>query len=330
MRPSRSAALLLVVTALIYAPTLSYGYVFEDLNDPTRFFQPVQSLSVMLTEARYYPFRALTALSYDLSKVIGSPVEPWGYHAVNVALHLLNSFLIYRLAARVLSPWAAVGALAIFALHPLQVEAVAYISSRPDLVVTLCILSALLAVEAQRWVLAALACGLALLSKETGVVAVPLVGAWLLWRGAQWPSWRVLGASSAVGLGMVALLASKYALSLDLTYAGGELIKAYAFLLRIPVPIWFSIDHHWVISPALALAGLALAVVLALGALSRPRALWSLATVWVLICLSPRLALPLVEGLHEHHLYAPMLGMSLLVGHLVTLGEPDGISQTFA
>lgn len=331
MRPTHGAALLLIVTALVYAPTLTYGWVYEDLNDPERFLRAPLSLSETIREARLHPARVLTGLSYDVSRVIGSPVEPWGFHAVNVVLHLLNSLLLYRLAVKVIAPWAAVGALAIFALHPIQVEAVAYISARADLLMTTAILCALLAVEARQWVLAGMACVCAVGAKELGVVAFPLALLWAVWRGFEVPR-AVIGGVIAGVVGSIAYLISfAYAPSLDLTYAGGELIKAFVLLLKIPLPLWFSIDHAWVITPVVAAFGLALTAFLFGCACLSPRSLWSLSVLWLIVCLSPRLAMPLLEGLHEHHLYSISIVIALAIGSLLTVGkDSDGIPAASA
>lgn len=330
LTPTRAASLLLIVTALLYAPTLGYGFVYEDLNDPQRFFVAPKSLSATLHEARVHPSRVLTGLSYDLSRVIGSPVEPWGFHAVNVALHLLNSLLLYRLARRVLAGWAAVGALALFALHPIQVEAVAYISARADLVMTLCIVLAILAVDAQRWLLAGLACVAAVLAKEVGVVAFPLACLWALWRGIAVPRLVIAGVVTGKALAIAYLLSMRFVpLTLDPLYTGGELIKAYSFLWRLVVPIAFSVVHDWQwITPVIAAFGVVLTVFLMGLAALHQRSMGALACAWVLVCLAPRLLIPLAEGLHEHHLYAPLVGLSLLVGHLVSEGSHYGLSAS--
>lgn len=59
--------------------------------------------------------------------------ETRAYHSTNVALHILNTALFYLLLVRILScRWTALALAAIWAIHPLRVESVAWISERKD------------------------------------------------------------------------------------------------------------------------------------------------------------------------------------------------------
>jgi protein O-mannosyl-transferase len=150
----------LVVAELViiaFFPALRAGFVSWDddtyfLGNPHyRGLGPAQ-LSWMFTvmSGHYMP---LTWLSHGLDYVLWG-MRPTGYHAVNVVLHALAAATAYFVALRVLASavapapraalrvGAAVAALG-FALHPLRVESVAWISERRDV---LCGLFFLLAV----------------------------------------------------------------------------------------------------------------------------------------------------------------------------------------
>ncbi|HUU27726.1 MAG TPA: tetratricopeptide repeat protein [archaeon] len=102
--------------------------------------------------AAYQPVRNLVfALIYQFSKL-----DPFGYHLVNLLLYLLAVGLAFRVlevlvkltpgdkASRDSIPW--IGA-ALFALHPLHVEGVAWIIGNKDLLVTVFFLSAFISYE---------------------------------------------------------------------------------------------------------------------------------------------------------------------------------------
>jgi protein O-mannosyl-transferase len=62
-------------------------------------------------------------------------MQPFGYHVVNLALHLLNACILFFLLRRISFPGAWVAA-ALFAIHPMQVSSVAWVVQRKDLLYT--------------------------------------------------------------------------------------------------------------------------------------------------------------------------------------------------
>lgn len=132
-------------------------------------------------------FRPLAQLSFALFHWVDAEWQPAFQHALNVGLHLLNGLLLMKAGERLLSPadrgasYTAAFAGSLFVLHPLQVEAVTWISGRPDLLATCLTLLALHALLRNRMVGAAGLWGLALLAKES---AAPfgLLGLWSSWQ----------------------------------------------------------------------------------------------------------------------------------------------------
>jgi len=188
----------IVLTAVaLFAPTVWGGWVYDDqmeivLNPlvqslshiPTLFRTTVWAGSGMET----YLYRPLALVTYALNHAV-SGLNPWSYHLVNVLLHALISLLVFRLGRRwgLSARAAGVGGL-LFALHPVHVEVVAAVFGRKDLLAALFTLAMVLlhdtAARRGGWrmalPLAAYAC--AMLSKEVGVVGLPLVAAqdWFL------------------------------------------------------------------------------------------------------------------------------------------------------
>ncbi|HEX3357449.1 MAG TPA: hypothetical protein VHS31_10800 [Tepidisphaeraceae bacterium] len=113
----------------------------------------------------------------------GSRLNPWVYHTANLLIHLATSLLVLDFLNRITKQrWAAWFGAAVFAIHPLQVETVAWATGARDLLCVLFIAAGinLLARENLRnakWIYfaAALATVLACLSKTTGVITPALL-----------------------------------------------------------------------------------------------------------------------------------------------------------
>ena len=99
-------------------------------------------------------YRPLVVVSYTLNAFWGG-LEPFSFHAVNVALHIANSLLVYWLACELPAPnkereWVALFASLFFLLSPINSEAVTWISARPDLLCTFFFLLALVLMVKRR------------------------------------------------------------------------------------------------------------------------------------------------------------------------------------
>lgn len=122
----------------------------------------------------------------------GLALNPHLFHAANLLVHLLNVLLVYALLRRLVGrPWAAGAGALLFALHPLQVEPVAWVAGMKDLLSAFFSLLALWlylvhgSARRPAYLLATVAYLLALLAKPSGVV-VPLMAfaldRWVLGR----------------------------------------------------------------------------------------------------------------------------------------------------
>jgi tetratricopeptide (TPR) repeat protein len=140
------AVLLVAATVLAYAPALRAGFVWDDNDYVTEnplLWEPDGLRRIwfsMDAPSQYFP---LTYTSFRVEYALWR-LEPAGYHAVNVLLHAANALLVWLLLWR-LGLSGAFLAAAIFALHPVQVESVAWITERKNLLSLLFGLCALLA-----------------------------------------------------------------------------------------------------------------------------------------------------------------------------------------
>ncbi|MFM7201457.1 MAG: tetratricopeptide repeat protein [Myxococcota bacterium] len=200
---------------LIWLPAITPTLIWDDtfLLSPTqleRFWQ--QPLAPYLDTEQVFAspyFRPLAQLSFALFFGVDAEWQPALQHALNVALHLLNTAMLMGLVQRVLRdqplPTREVAGLVgiLFMLSPLQVEAVTWISGRPDLLAASLCLGALHALLGGRVLSAAGLWGLALLAKES---AVPfgLLGSWYSLRKFPSQKWQSLS-FLAVGLGYTLL-----------------------------------------------------------------------------------------------------------------------------
>jgi hypothetical protein len=107
--------------------------------------------------------------------------RPGGFHITNVALHAVNTLLVFALARRLMAPSAAALAAALFAAHTSNQEAVYWISARFDLLSTCGVLATVLLATRPQPAWTAVAMGtfaLGLLSKEAALAAPIIVGAY--------------------------------------------------------------------------------------------------------------------------------------------------------
>jgi hypothetical protein len=128
-------------------------------------------------------YRPLTILAFRTEWVIGGG-SPVVFHAVNIALYVAVSVLVFALAKRVLPTWAAWIAAGLFAVHPVHVEAVANVVGQSELIVAAALVLATTLyvrdrqsgrLEPRTIAIIAVAYVLACLSKEHGIVLPALL-----------------------------------------------------------------------------------------------------------------------------------------------------------
>jgi protein O-mannosyl-transferase len=174
--------LLLAVVAFAYGNTLANDFTMDDIGmyvvDNPQVTHP--SLRALFTPNKFANvFRPVTFSTFALDWKIGNGFAP-GFHVVNLVLHALVTLLLYMLLQTLLQELPQASALALatallFAVHPIHTEAVASISGRSELLAAGFLIAAWLLHLKDREAPALICFVLALLSKESAVVFLPLV-----------------------------------------------------------------------------------------------------------------------------------------------------------
>jgi Flp pilus assembly protein TadD/uncharacterized membrane protein YfcA len=132
-RPPWQPLLILVLTLLAFAPALTGGFIWDD-DDYVTHNPNLHSLAGLRdiwlsppSSPQYYP---LVHTSFWIENHLWG-LHPTGYHVVNVLLHATASVLLWRVLRRLEVPGALLGA-CLFAIHPVQVESVAWVTERKN------------------------------------------------------------------------------------------------------------------------------------------------------------------------------------------------------
>lgn len=144
LRASHGVWALLVLTLAVYSPIFQAGFVYDDhpyvrdnpgirqLN-PWAIFSDPSLGAAPTTHLAQDAYRPAVTLSYALDYALWGN-SPQGYHLENILWALLNAVLAWFFLKRVLnSTPACLIALAFFLWHPVQVQAIAWISQRSTL-----------------------------------------------------------------------------------------------------------------------------------------------------------------------------------------------------
>lgn len=130
-----AAGALLIIVFLCYGNALGNGFVFDDhghvLSD--RSFRSLANLPRLLVSS----YRPLRDISYAIDFAVWGE-QPFGFHLTSILIHLANTLLVFLLIRR-LTREVLIATLAalIFAIHPVQADAVTYISGRRDVLFSL-------------------------------------------------------------------------------------------------------------------------------------------------------------------------------------------------
>ena len=286
--------------------------------------------------------RPLLKLTYTLNWTSGLGL--FGFHLVNVTLHAANAVMLFLLASRIGGPsvsrFAALLPALLFAVHPVQTEAVTYISGRSASLMAFFYLGSLLAYlrgreRGSRFLLYLASPILFLLAAASKEVALTLPFALILCEAARRErgGWEEALRAQAVHWGLLAALAVLF-----LAHAGyGRLLEAcfdirgaaanlltqvhgIGYLLsRLVMPHVLNIDPDLPVfsggSPVLLPEALLLAALLAAGILGlEKRSLAGFGILWFFLHLVPTNSfIPRLDVANERQLYLASWGLFLAV-----------------
>lgn len=358
MPMSRALLIVFFVAVAVFGQTLWAGFVWDDvtliqfnthLRDPDALLNAVTWNfwdSSVPTGATTGYWRPLAKISHVLLLRVGDG-QPWSFHLFNVALHAINSVLMAVWARRRLvatgvenvSPFAALVAGVVFALHPSRYEIVGWISCSTELIFGFFALLTAIAFERRAW-WGLLTLAGAAISKETAVVLPVLFLIDALLR-------KELRQRALLLLGSIGVIAAAWSLrwlvgvSLPRTPAsvsGFEIARRAAgamaqFHLRTLLPTNVTIipcDYEQIFPgifqvPALvAIAGALLALgwaAFGVAGLRKPSLRpWLGDALWWLVAVGPVLQLKRVPSpmlISDRFLYLPVAGLALLLARLV-------------
>jgi hypothetical protein len=341
---------LAAATLLVYAVSFFNGFVLDDeiiiVNNPQTLSLrnvPDVLLAPDLIKPYYRPLNRATYL-FDFQL---AGMNPAWYHGVNIIIHLGNVLLLYLVCRRFLPDrTAALITALLFAVHPLNTEAVNFISARNTLLALFFSLASLLAfMDARekrlRWpLLAALLFLCGLLSKETGFMLIAVIALYCLiplpGQGEDQRPWHehlfalvpflfvtlvyfVMRSYSLQGIMGTSVPADPLFSRLAQNY---HIIPQYLALMLFPVDLtlFHSVPKGGLFTPPWYFAAwLALLAIVGLIVRSRNRAaLFGLA--WFIINYAPiSNIVPIPSDLiTERYLYLPAVGFFITLGAVIS------------
>ena len=336
-----AAALVFAAAAAVFWPTVGYSFLNWDdnvyiLQNPWIRAFTWANVRGIFTQPYFQNYLPLHLLSYMLDHALWG-LKASGYHLSSVLIHAINSVLCFA-AARRMGGSRTVALLAglLFAVHPCHVEAVAWVSSRKEVLsTTFMLLSLLFYLGARRgaefrpapFIASVLFFLLAMLSKVS-VVVLPAFLLLVDWmpepRGARTrPSlaWAVATKIPyAIAGAALILVNSRAQVTARAAYAHDPyrylIVKGHAAWSYAGLLVGFGGSPDYDLprvgtAPADALAQIAGLIALPLAAYLLLRArkrVPFLGVSWTFLALIPALLFPLVTYMADRYLYAPSLG----------------------
>ncbi|MCE5268752.1 MAG: tetratricopeptide repeat protein [Planctomycetaceae bacterium] len=203
------ATIIVIATFFIYAPALTGGFLLDDdlLLTDSSLIKASDGLYRFWCTTEPPDYWPLSNSSLWIEwRLWGA--HPTGYHVTNVVLHIIASLLIWRILVKLSIPGAFLAAL-LFAVHPVNVESIAWIAQRKDaMAVPFLLLSALCFIHAEvavtrssklrdppaidRWYCLSLAAFVAAMLSKGSVAILPVLLLGIVWWLRPLTRWDAL------------------------------------------------------------------------------------------------------------------------------------------
>lgn len=347
-RPSSDfliGAFLICVTAIVFWPVLGFPFhIVDDAEYATQ--QPMvnqgfrsAAFSWTLTQAHSANWHPLTTVAH-MGVCEFFALDPRAHHAANLILHSLNAALCFAAFRRLTGrQWESAFVAAVFALHPLRVESVAWVSELKDL---LCGAFWFLALWAyaryaerrtrQSYALVAVATAAALLSKPMAVTlpaTLLLLDFWPLRRWPAEPWWRLVREKGwlfllSVAQGMITLQVQHGAgaggFGGHVTFDGriGNTVVAYAryvwkFVWPTDLSAFYPHPGYWHWEAIVVAGAVVIGAVVTASRCARSSPWVSVGILWFFGTLVPAIGMIQVgsQSMADRYTYIPMLGLSI-------------------
>jgi tetratricopeptide (TPR) repeat protein len=333
---------LAVLTAITFYPVAKCGFVnWDDMEHVARNPDMISPTAHALQRYWAKPYFGLWApVTYTawlataaISNGSEKTPDPFAFHLLNLMIHAGAVVLVFLIVRRLVPDiWPAAAGAAVFAVHPIQVEAVAWVSASRDLLAgTFSLLAIWIYLRAgiRNQIIATAVFALALQSKPTAAVA-PLILATILGRQSRFHiRWLALWLVMAAAVLIVALLVQPSGDVYHPPIWGRPIVAldAIAFYVsKLVVPFHFLIDYgrspDWLMAHPTAWWPAGLAALGGLLILAARKPILCIVAAVTLAGLPPMLGLvpfgfQYYSTVADRYMYLAMLGVAVAIAAIV-------------
>ena len=319
MKRSYVVAGLVLLVVLVFGSAATHGFI--NFDDPEYLSGAKEGLRYAFTSLKPFYWQPLTWLSLMLDvRLFGASASAMLIE--NVLLHAISTLLLFSTffcATKNINRSAAVAA--IWAIHPLRVESVAWVAERKDILSTLFFIAAMLAYVKRRHALVIVAFILAVMAKPMALTlpfALLLLDVWPLQRKPTWLDKIPLFAISAIVVGITFIGQERALASIPLSVRISNAITAYALYLRkfvVPTQLAILYPYDYAIAPfVIAVSILILAAITFLALRNKHRYL-AAGWLWYVITIVPVIGIVQVgaQSMADRFMYIPSIGLTFAV-----------------